>query len=173
MTEAFIQLNGTSLPLVGEHRIALADFIRERGATSVHLGCEHGVCGACNVLLDGVCTRACLTLAQGCAGSSVVTLEGLQDPLADRLRAAFNTHHALQCGFCTPGVFIAAYDLLRDGVALDEVAVRERMAGNICRCTGYQGIVDAILSVANPGCVPSPSIPAHEAREGAHNATHP
>jgi len=145
-----IILNGSPVPLNGEHRITLADFVRERGATSVHLGCEHGVCGACNVLVDGSCTRACLALAHGCAGSSVTTLDGLQDELAQRLRKAFNAHHALQCGFCTPGMFVSAYDMLACGEPLDEARVRERLAGNICRCTGYQGIVDAILSVANP-----------------------
>ena len=145
-----IILNGTAVPLVGEHRITLADFVRDRGVTSVHLGCEHGVCGACNVLVDGICTRACLALAHGCAGSEVTTLDGLQDELAQRLRAAFNAHHALQCGFCTPGMFVSAYDMLACGEALDEARVRERLAGNICRCTGYQGIVEAILSVAHP-----------------------
>ena len=148
MNESHLTLNGTAVPLAGEHRISLADFVRERGATSVHLGCEHGVCGSCNVLVDGACVRACLSLAHGCAGSEVVTLDGLHDPLAERLRAAFNAHHALQCGFCTPGMFVTAYDLLASGRPLDEAAVRERLAGNICRCTGYQGIVEAILSVA-------------------------
>ena len=148
MNPPHLTLNGTAVPLAGEHRISLADFVRERGATSVHLGCEHGVCGACNVLVDGACVRACLSLAHGCAGSEVVTLDGLHDPLAERLRAAFNAHHALQCGFCTPGMFVTAYDLLAAGRPLDEAAVRERLAGNICRCTGYQGIVEAILSVA-------------------------
>jgi aerobic-type carbon monoxide dehydrogenase small subunit (CoxS/CutS family) len=148
-------LNGTAVPLAGEHRISLADFVRERGATSVHLGCEHGVCGACNVLVDGACVRSCLSLAHGCAGSQVTTLDGLDDALARRLRTAFNTHHALQCGFCTPGMFVTAYDLLASGQPLDEATVRERLAGNICRCTGYQGIVDAILSVARDGLSPS------------------
>jgi aerobic-type carbon monoxide dehydrogenase small subunit (CoxS/CutS family) len=148
MNESQLTLNGTAEPLAVEHRISLADFVRERGATSVHLGCEHGVCGACNVLVDGACVRACLSLAHGCAGSEVVTLDGLQDALAGRLRAAFSAHHALQCGFCTPGMFVTAYDLLAGGQPLDEAAVRERLAGNICRCTGYQGIVEAILSIA-------------------------
>jgi len=148
--EKQIILNGKPVPLTGEHRITLADFVRERGATSVHLGCEHGVCGACNVLVDNTCTRACLTLAHACEGSAVTTLDGLQDDLADRLRAAFNAHHALQCGFCTPGMFVSAYDMLASGEPLDETQVRERLAGNICRCTGYQGIVEAILSIANP-----------------------
>ncbi len=154
-TSPHLVLNGTPVPLAGEHRISLADFVRERGATSVHLGCEHGVCGACNVLVDGACVRSCLSLAHGCAGSQVTTLDGLDDALAQRLRHAFNAHHALQCGFCTPGMFVTAYDLLAAGRPLDEATVRERLAGNICRCTGYQGIVDAILSVASDGTTSS------------------
>ena len=159
-----IILNGCAVPLTGEHRITLADFVRDRGSTSVHLGCEHGVCGACNVLVDGSCTRACLALAHGCAGSRVTTLDGLQDELAQRLRAAFNAHHALQCGFCTPGVFVSAYDMLASGEPLDEASVRERLAGNICRCTGYQGIVEAILSVAHP--------PAAHSHAHSHSHSH-
>lgn len=163
MTSNEIHLNGRPVELMGEHRIALADFIRDRGATSVHLGCEHGVCGACNVLVDGACTRSCLMLAHGCAGSTVITLEGLNDALADRLRDAFNRFHALQCGFCTPGMFVSAYDLLASGQQLDETLIRERLAGNICRCTGYQGIVDAILSVAGQ----EPAAEPHDAHSGA------
>jgi aerobic carbon-monoxide dehydrogenase small subunit len=143
-----INLNGAPVTLPAEHRVTLADFARDAGATSVHLGCEHGVCGTCNVLLDGRIARSCLTLARSCGGCTVTTLEGLQDPLAERLRAAFTRHHALQCGFCTPGVFVAAHELLSAGIAVDEAVARERMAGNICRCTGYQGIIDAILDVA-------------------------
>jgi aerobic-type carbon monoxide dehydrogenase small subunit (CoxS/CutS family) len=145
---AALELNGETLRLAGEHRVSLADFLRDAGANSVHLGCEHGVCGSCNVLVDGRVERSCLTLAHACEGRSVRTLEGLQDDLAQHLRAAFTKHHALQCGFCTPGVFVAAYELLRSGGATGESAVREAMSGNICRCTGYQGIVDAILDVA-------------------------
>jgi len=115
------------------------------------------------VLLDGQCTRACLALAHACEGSEVRTLEGLQDGLAERLRAAFNTHHALQCGFCTPGMFISAYDMLRAGTPLDEAAVRERLAGNLCRCTGYQGIVDAILAVAAQPPETCPAAPQTDA----------
>jgi len=168
MTSNNIDLNGVQVPLAGEHRVALADFVRERGATSVHLGCEHGVCGACNVLLNGDCTRSCLVLAHSCVGASVVTLEGLKDELSERLRAAFNSFHALQCGFCTPGMFVSAYDMLAGGEPLDEALVRERLAGNICRCTGYQGIVDAILSVA--GHVPAST--AHDAPQDAHSGAH-
>jgi aerobic-type carbon monoxide dehydrogenase small subunit (CoxS/CutS family) len=148
MTEQQVQLNGAGVPLSCEHRTSLADFVRDAGANSVHLGCEHGVCGTCNVLVDGVAVRSCLTLAHACEGRAVITLEGLQDALAQRLRAAFTRHHALQCGFCTPGVFVAAHELLSSGDAIDEGVVRERMSGNICRCTGYQGIVDAVLDVA-------------------------
>lgn len=148
MDESPILINGTPTPLNGEHRLALADFLRESGINSVHLGCEHGVCGTCNVLVDGQCVRSCLALAHACAGSKVVSLEGLQDTLAGSLRAAFTRHHALQCGYCTPGVFVAAYDLLAEGAPLDEALVRERLSGNICRCTGYQGIVEAVLEVA-------------------------
>jgi aerobic-type carbon monoxide dehydrogenase small subunit (CoxS/CutS family) len=146
-----MELNGVPVRLAGEHRAVLADFVRDAGATSVHLGCEHGVCGSCNVLVDGRVERSCLTLAHACEGRSVRTLEGLQDELAQKLRAAFTTHHALQCGFCTPGVFVAAHELLSSGGATSEAAVRDAMAGNICRCTGYQGIVDAILDVAGLG----------------------
>ena len=146
--EAPLELNGVPVRLTGEHRASLADFVREAGATSVHLGCEHGVCGTCNVLVDGRVERSCLTLAHACEGRAIRTLEGLQDDLAQRLRAAFSKHHALQCGFCTPGVFVAAHELVSAGAATSEAAVREAMAGNICRCTGYQGIIDAILEVA-------------------------
>jgi aerobic-type carbon monoxide dehydrogenase small subunit (CoxS/CutS family) len=155
MDEPRILINGTASPLCGEHRLSLADFLRDAGVNSVHLGCEHGVCGSCNVLLDGQCVRSCLALAHACAGSAVVSLEGLQDGLAGRLRSAFTKHHALQCGFCTPGVFVAAYDLLAEGAFLDEALVRERLSGNICRCTGYQGIVDAVLEVAGDAGEPA------------------
>lgn len=143
-----MKVNGNEWVVDCDHRTTLSDYLREKGINSVHLGCEHGVCGSCNVILDGTCARSCLAMAHTAADAEVLTLEGLQDDLAMRLRSAFTAHHALQCGFCTPGVFIAAYDLLCGGEALDEVIVRKRMAGNICRCTGYQGIIDAILDVA-------------------------
>lgn len=156
MNDSSLVLNGRTIPLAVEHRTMLADFARDRGAVSVHLACEHGVCGACNVLVDGQCVRSCLTLAHGCSGQSVQTLEGLQDELAQRLRAAFNRYHALQCGFCTPGVFVAAYDMVASGDELTESRVRERLAGNICRCTGYQNIVTAILDVARAEAIAAP-----------------
>ena len=154
--EKSLILNGRAVPLRTEDRTSLGDFVRECGTRSVHLACEHGVCGACNVLLDGQAVRACLTLAHGCEGAAVTTLEGLQDGLAQRLRAAFNAHHALQCGFCTPGMFVSAHELLSRGEPLDEARVRDHLAGNICRCTGYQGIVEAVLSVAAELSIPSP-----------------
>jgi len=148
-SEKSMVLNGRTLPLQTEHRSSLGDFIRACGINSVHLACEHGVCGSCNVLVAGQCVRSCLTLAQSCEDTTITTLEGLQDDLAQRLRAAFNSFHALQCGFCTPGVFLSAYELLSSGEMVNEASVREHLAGNICRCTGYQGIVEAILCVAN------------------------
>jgi len=158
LNESAMKINGELVSLDCEPRTSLADFLRDEGKNSVHLGCEHGVCGSCNVLVDGECVRACLVLAQSCDEAEVVTLEGLNDELAQQLRAAFNRHHALQCGFCTPGVFVAAYELLARGLAIDEAQVRQHMAGNICRCTGYQGIVEAILAVAQsyqPGAEPA------------------
>ncbi len=168
----YIVLNGTPVPLIGEHRITLADFVRDQGVTSVHLGCEHGVCGACNVLVDQVCTRSCLALAHGCEGSAVTTLDGLQDALSEKLREAFNRYNALQCGFCTPGMFVSAYDLLASGKTLDEGKVRERLAGNICRCTGYQGIVNAILSVYDPANAPA-VIDDHDHSDTSSSHEHP
>lgn len=157
MTEPIIVINGTACPIAGEDRETLGDFLRAQGVNSVHLGCEHGVCGACNVLLDGACSRSCLMLAKACAGAEVRTIDGLHDELADALRDAFNRHHALQCGYCTPGVFAAAYELLCEGNALNETAVRERLAGSICRCTGYQGMVEAVLDVAARHAEPCPA----------------
>lgn len=148
LKESALKINGQSVSLDCAPRTSLADFLRDEGMNSVHLGCEHGVCGSCNVLVDGECVRACLLLAHSCAATEVVTLEGLQDGLAQQLRVAFNQHHALQCGFCTPGVFVAAYELLARALITDEAQVRQDMAGNICRCTGYQGIIEAILAVA-------------------------
>jgi aerobic carbon-monoxide dehydrogenase small subunit len=131
-------------------RLSLADFLREvLNLTGTHLGCEHGVCGACTVLIDGQPQRACLSLAVGMDGREVTTVEGLEGPLIDALRAAFSERHALQCGFCTPGMLITATDMIRRGACTDEHRVRQELAGNLCRCTGYQGLVAAIQAVAN------------------------
>jgi carbon-monoxide dehydrogenase small subunit len=134
-------------------RTSLADFLRDHlGLTGTHLGCEHGVCGACTVLLDGRSVRSCLVLAAQASGRSVRTVEGLSDgdPL-NPLQTALADHHGLQCGFCTPGFLMVATELLAEGRDLDEDEVRERLSGNVCRCTGYQGIVEAVLEVARRG----------------------
>jgi carbon-monoxide dehydrogenase small subunit len=129
-----------------EDRCSLADFIRERqGLTGTHLGCEHGVCGACTVLVDGQPTRSCITLAAAVDGATVQTVEGFDD---DRtmavIRQAFVDAHGLQCGYCTPGMLITVRDMIERGVADDPRQIRLGLAGNICRCTGYAGIVRAV-----------------------------
>jgi aerobic carbon-monoxide dehydrogenase small subunit len=134
-----------------EPRLSLADFLREHlNLTATHLGCEHGVCGACTVLVDGRPIRACIALAVALEGAEIRTLEGLQgDPLMETLKDAFHEKHGLQCGFCTPGMLVSAWDLLRRRRDLDERAVRVAMSGNLCRCTGYQGIVRSIMAAAS------------------------
>ncbi|GAA0507193.1 (2Fe-2S)-binding protein [Pigmentiphaga sp. GD03639] len=145
-----LTVNGRETGLDVEPSAILADVLREQcRQTSVHLGCEHGVCGACNVIVDDQVVRACLTLAGSVDGCSVTTLEGLCDATADRLRRAFGEHHALQCGFCTPGMVVSGYDIVRRGQLRDEPAIRQCLSGNICRCTGYHGIVAAVVEVAN------------------------
>lgn len=137
-----------------EPRTHLGDLLRDQlRLTATHLGCEHGVCGACTVLVDGEPARACIALAVSLDGTEVRTFEGLQgDPLMEILKEAFHEYHGLQCGFCTPGMLVSAWDVLRrtlsEGVVLDERSVREAMAGNLCRCTGYQGIVRSIRAAA-------------------------
>jgi len=133
-----------------EARKSLGDFLREdRRLTGLHLACEHGVCGACNVYIDGDLSRSCTTLAVTCDGASVRTIEGFDDDaLTNRLRAAFSQAHALQCGFCTPGMLLAARDIVKRFPGADEALVRRELSGNLCRCTGYAGIVQAILAVA-------------------------
>jgi aerobic-type carbon monoxide dehydrogenase small subunit (CoxS/CutS family) len=148
-------VNGRSYSGEAEPRTLLSDFLRhELGLTGTHVGCEHGVCGACTVLLDGEPVRSCLMLAVQAEGRSLATVEGLAGPDGELspLQAAFCEHHALQCGFCTSGMLINAEALLRcaaaAGVALDEAAIREGLAGNLCRCTGYAGIVAAVAQEA-------------------------
>lgn len=126
-------------------RITLADLLRDQlDLTGTHLGCEQGVCGACTVLVDELPVRACLTLAVSCDGHEVTTVEGLEDQDARRLRAAFSRDGALQCGFCTPGMLVAAYDIVRGRERLDWDQLSHAMSGNICRCTGYNGIIRAV-----------------------------
>lgn len=148
MITVVIELNGSKVTQAIEPRETLADFVRERcGLTGTHLGCEHGACGACTVLLNGEATRACLILAAMCDGRSVLTIEGLRnDATMELLRRHFHECHALQCGFCTPGMLVAARDILRRMSRPDEPTVRHELSGHICRCTGYAGIVNAIVA---------------------------
>ncbi|MBB5160809.1 (2Fe-2S)-binding protein [Mycobacterium sp. AZCC_0083] len=148
-----VTVNGREFRRSVPPRLTLADFLRdELGLTGTHLGCEHGVCGACSVFLDGRSARACLALAAQVDGMRVDTVEGLdQFEEAPRLRRALSDNNGLQCGFCTPGFLITAVELLRDtdtDKPLTEEVVREALSGNICRCTGYQGIVQAVLDAA-------------------------
>ena len=140
-----VRVNGVLRRGKAEPRLLLSDFLRhELGLTGTHVGCEHGVCGACTVELDGVAARSCLTLAVQADGCEVTTVEGLE---WGRLQEAFRAHHALQCGFCTPGILIAATDLLRCGPVSREQVV-DLLGGHLCRCTGYEPIVAAILEAA-------------------------
>ena len=148
MTAITVDLNGVKIATDVEPRQTLADFLRDRcGLTATHLGCEHGACGACTVVLDGTATRACLVLAVMCDARSEFTLEGLRaDPAMAVLRRHFHEAHALQCGFCTPGMLIAARDILQRFPEPDAHVVRHELSGQICRCTGYANIVKAIIA---------------------------
>jgi aerobic-type carbon monoxide dehydrogenase small subunit (CoxS/CutS family) len=127
----------------------LADFLREDlGLTGTHVGCEHGVCGACSVLVDGALVRSCLMFAVQCDGCQVTTIEGLGQLQLHAVQQAFWDHHALQCGFCTPGMVLTVLDLVTRKSDLSEAEVRANLSANICRCTGYQFIVDATLALA-------------------------
>jgi aerobic carbon-monoxide dehydrogenase small subunit len=145
-----LRVNGEAVAERVEARKTLVDFLREDlSLTGTHVGCEHGVCGACTVLLDGEVVRGCLLLAVQCDGAAVETIEGLSDSgaIAD-LQQAFEQRNALQCGYCTPGMLISARDLLAAGGVPSRDTIREHLSGNYCRCTGYQAIVDAIEAVA-------------------------
>jgi aerobic carbon-monoxide dehydrogenase small subunit len=148
MTAITIELNGVRIVDDVEPRQTLADFLRDRcGLTATHLGCEHGACGACTVLVDGQAARSCLWLAVMCDGRAVETLEGLRnDPVMGVLRRYFHECHALQCGFCTPGMLIMARDILHRLSQPSEQTVRHELSGQICRCTGYANIVKAIVA---------------------------
>ena len=146
-----VTVNGQTYSEVVETRFSLADFLRQiLDLTGTHLGCEHGVCGACTVIVDGDAVRSCLTLAVQADGASVTTVEGLadEDGTLHPLQQAFREHHGLQCGFCTPGMLISLAAFLRDNPDPSESSVREALSGNICRCTGYQSIVAAALDAA-------------------------
>jgi aerobic carbon-monoxide dehydrogenase small subunit len=145
-----LNVNGEPVRAIVEARKSLVDFLRDDlGLTGSHIGCEHGVCGACTVRVDGVIVRGCLMLAAQCDGAEVETIEGVSDSgeIAD-LQEAFQRRNALQCGYCTPGMLLTAQDLLSNDSVPSRDAIREHIAGNYCRCTGYQTIVDAIETTA-------------------------
>ena len=145
-----LDVNGERVDAQVLPRLNLADFLREQlQLTGTHVGCEHGVCGACTVRVDGEIVRACLMLAVQAHGASVQTIEGLSDSgeVAD-LQAAFRDRNALQCGYCTPGMLMAAQDLLTQNAQASREDIREHLSGNYCRCTGYQAIVDAVEATA-------------------------
>jgi carbon-monoxide dehydrogenase small subunit len=145
-----LEVNGRPVAADIEPRQHLADFVREEMLlTGTHLGCEHGVCGACTVLIDGAPARSCIAFPVALDGASITTIEGLaDDPLMARLREAFTTEHGLQCGFCTPGMLIMARDIVLRRPGADSETIRHELAGNLCRCTGYVGIVRAVQQVA-------------------------
>jgi carbon-monoxide dehydrogenase small subunit len=149
MSTIALTVNRRAVQASVEPRTSLADFVREKlDLTGTHLGCEHGVCGACTVLLDGMPARSCITYAVACEGADVTTIEGLdEDDVTAELRAAFTREHALQCGYCTPGMLVSARDLVRRLPDADERRIRAGLSGNLCRCTGYVGIVRAVQSV--------------------------
>jgi carbon-monoxide dehydrogenase small subunit len=146
MNQVNLTINRQKVTALVEGRTSLADFIRDHlNLTGTHLGCEHGVCGACTVLVDGEPIRSCITLAAACDGSEIRTIEGFEDDNAMAvIRQAFTEAHGLQCGYCTPGMLITVRDMILRGVARNAEEIRLGLAGNICRCTGYQGIVRAV-----------------------------
>jgi carbon-monoxide dehydrogenase small subunit len=150
MSRIRVRVNGKPVTDDVPARLSLADFLRERrNLTGTHLGCEHGVCGACTVLIDGEPARSCLTFAIACDEREVRTIEGFaDDAVMAALRDAFHQHHGLQCGFCTPGMLITARDIIKRNRAGSREQIRKELAGNICRCTGYTNIVTAIAAAA-------------------------
>jgi aerobic-type carbon monoxide dehydrogenase small subunit (CoxS/CutS family) len=141
------KVNGSKVEVLAESRTSLADCLRrDFKLTGTHLGCEHGVCGACTIILDGAAVRSCLMLAVQADGSEILTVEGLSrgDALSP-LQASFRKHHALQCGFCTPGILTTAHALLSEEPDADADRIRSVLSGNVCRCTGYISIIEAVL----------------------------
>lgn len=153
MSSLTLRVNGAEVTKDIAPRTHLADFVREElNLTGTHIGCEHGVCGACTVMVDGCPVRSCLSYAVACAGSDVRTVESFDDDkVMTLLRDAFSRHHALQCGYCTPGMLATAYDIVTRLPDADEARIREELSGNLCRCTGYVGIVAAIKDVLAQG----------------------
>lgn len=148
-----LTVNGTAYEVEVEPRRTLADAIRDDcGLTGTHLGCEHGVCGACTIMVDGAAVRSCLMLAVQAHGKDVLTVEGLGDPDdLHPLQQALRERHAFQCGFCTPGFVMTSLALLQENPSPDEAEIREVLSGNVCRCTGYQSIVEGVLLAAERG----------------------
>jgi aerobic-type carbon monoxide dehydrogenase small subunit (CoxS/CutS family) len=146
-----VTVNGATYPVSVEPRLLLVDFLRHTlGLTGTHVGCEHGVCGACTVLVDGDSARACLMLAIQADGRSIDTVEGLgRIGQMNALQESFHTHHALQCGFCTPGMLMTATDLLQKYPLATDDDIRRGLSGNLCRCTGYEHIVRAVRAVVD------------------------
>ena len=149
MKRVSLTINGNAVTGEVEPRTSLADYLREcEGLTGTNLGCEHGVCGACTIEIDGAPARSCITLAVACEGASVRTIEGFDDDsVMEQLREAFTAEHALQCGYCTPGMLMTARDIVTRLPDADEARIRLELSGNLCRCTGYVGIVNAIKGV--------------------------
>src|SRR4051812_42709393 len=144
-------VNGGEQVATVEPRVTLADVLREQlGLTGTHLGCEHGVCGACTVLVDGAAVRSCLVFAVQVDGADITTIEGMASPDGElsRVQAAFQDHHGLQCGFCTPGFVVSVTAFLRDHPDPTDDEIRAGLSGNLCRCTGYQGILAAVRAAA-------------------------
>ena len=146
MTRLSLEVNGEPVEAEIEDRTTLGDFLRDTlSLTGTHLACEHGVCGACTVLVDDEPVRACITLAAAVQGRQVRTIEGLaEDPVMAVIRECFSEAHGLQCGYCTPGMVITVRDLLKRGKCANAAQIRTELAGNLCRCTGYAGIVKAV-----------------------------
>ena len=147
-----LTLNGKAVSASCEPRMLLSDFLRQMlGATGTHVGCEHGVCGACTVIVDGVATRSCLTLAVQAEGAKIETVESLAGPggTLNPLQAAFREHHALQCGYCTPGILMSFTDFLRREPRPTREQVTDVLSGHLCRCTGYADIVEAVMDAAS------------------------
>ena len=153
-TVVTLNVNGHSRSATVAPRLTLADFLRERcHLTGTHLGCEHGVCGACTVLVDGAAVRSCLMFAVQAEGAEVTTIEGIGSPDGELsvVQAAFRDCHGLQCGFCTPGFVVSVTAFLQDNPNPTEDEIREGLSGNLCRCTGYQGILKAVRQAADVG----------------------
>jgi aerobic-type carbon monoxide dehydrogenase small subunit (CoxS/CutS family) len=156
MRTVTVTVNGVAHAREVEHRLTLADFLRHTlGLTGTHVGCEHGVCGACTVLVDGIAMRSCLMLAAQAAGKEITTVEGLSPKEGlSRLQSALWERHGLQCGFCTPGILASLTEHLEKSRPCSEDAIRDVLSGHLCRCTGYQNIVAAVLDVVRERAAP-------------------